>query len=71
MSETPTRTRYAPSIQQRARQFSCRPERGGCGARRGEFCVTGQGKKSYTAHLDRLEQENDAWHLAHNRQGQP
>lgn len=49
------------SIQQRARRFPCRRDHGGCGARPGEFCVTWRGKKSYTAHLDRLEQENDAY----------
>ena len=59
-------TGYAPSIQRRARQYPCRSERGGCGAPEGEFCVTGKGKKSYTVHLDRLEQENDAWHQARN-----
>ena len=53
------------SIQQRARSFPCRRKYGGCGARPGEFCVTRQGHKSYTVHLDRLEQENDAWHQAH------
>jgi len=66
MSKTMT-----PSIQQRARLFPCRREHGGCGARPGEFCITGRGVKSYTVHLDRLEQENDAWHQAHSRQGQP
>jgi hypothetical protein len=53
------------NIQQEARLFPCRRERGGCGARPGEFCVTWRGKKSYTVHLDRLEQESDAWKQAH------
>jgi hypothetical protein len=57
------------SIQQRARQFPCRREHDGCGARPGEFCVTRRGHKSYTVHLDRLEQENDAWRQA-QRSGQ-
>jgi hypothetical protein len=48
-------------IAQRARLFPCRREHGGCGARPEEFCVTGRGRKSYTVHLDRLEQENDTW----------
>lgn len=55
------------SIQQRARLFPCRREHGGCGAGVGEFCVNRRGRKSYTAHLDRLKQENDAWHQAHNQ----
>lgn len=56
------------SIQLKARLYPCRPSRGGCGARPGEFCVTRRGRKSYTAHLDRLEQENDAWQQARSRQ---
>ena len=56
------------SIQQRARLFPCRRRAGGCGAEPGEFCVTRRGRKSYTVHLDRLEQENDAWRQAHPRE---
>jgi hypothetical protein len=49
------------SIQQQARVFPCYA----CGARPGEFCRTSAGRKSYTAHLSRLEQENDAWLAGH------
>jgi hypothetical protein len=60
-----------PSIAARARSFPCRRKNGGCGARPGEYCVTKQGRKSYSVHLDRINQENDAWHQAHDRGGQP
>jgi hypothetical protein len=53
------------SIEQRARAFPCQT----CGARPGEFCRTSAGHKSYTAHLSRLEQENDAWLAEHHRDG--
>jgi hypothetical protein len=51
----------ATTLQQRARQFPCRPGRGGCGARPGEYCRTWAGRKSYQAHFDRLKQENEDW----------
>lgn len=48
------------SIQQRARRYPCT-----CGAEPGELCLRTDGQVTYNVHVNRLEQENDAWKQAH------
>jgi hypothetical protein len=48
--------------EQRARQFPC-----SCGAGPGENCRTKAGKQAYHVHVDRMNQENDAWHEVQER----